>query len=191
MKTIIKTAVALLLIALTTSCTLQKRQYSNGYYVSWNKSHVKQKGESKIASAEAPKVFLPTAPQQIVESPEILAVVSTIDQPQVKFKKGSSKIITETPVRRKYFKLPKIKFDNLPTPLKQYSANVSLTFGIISALAFFGSLVTAFFAITYAVHQLQNIKRDPLNYGGKTKAIFGLILGILSVLIFIVFIAIL
>lgn len=78
----------ILLIAATTilatSCTIQKRSFRNGYYISWNKSVPKEKSASKDEVSGTEKTTGPIASKDSVsciEEPKSPADVAVIEKP--------------------------------------------------------------------------------------------------------------
>ncbi|MCW3083682.1 MAG: hypothetical protein JWP12_1048 [Bacteroidetes bacterium] len=207
MKKQILYSFALLFAVLIASCSVDKRLYSRGYNVEWsNNNKVQLPSAEKITvipeptlaenkteeistdsllqlssdedkaiadKAESNTACNDYAAKQRAEAlaPVTNSATSTSKKTQRKidfnsgFKKGFQLVIPEEPVKL------------MPLAL------ASLILGILSVVAYYGAFVLGVLAIVFGAVALYKIRKNPGMYRGRGMAMWGFILGIISLAI--------
>lgn len=197
---------SLLLFIFLFSCKVEKRHYTKGYYISWNKS----KSAKNPVEKEKPTKTEETAVVLNKEKPFFKAKEhvnsetnngSTLEASVIKkglIKKSSA---TRQNVHTQLLKLKALNFKPLkflpdgPQEPDEDDAMIALIVSIAGffVLGFIGSIV----GLVLANRALRKIKAQPDKYGGEDLAstarvisIIGIILGIIALIAVIAFIAI-
>ena len=204
MKTFYYYGFLLLSISLAiTSCTLEKRRYSAGYHMNWRSSQAANEiDDSKTETREVQhSVANEPAAQQVTDiaADEELAYVST--EPVVE---DLNTVITYPPVKKNPGALRefgngfisgatetvKFMYDDEPEPRNHGLAVTSMILGILSLVTLYGAFLFGVLAIIFGAVALGAIKRDSEKYKGRGMARAGLICGIISVAIILIYISV-
>lgn len=173
------------------SCSIQKRVYTNGYHITWNTKHKSSTNSSKELLTETKATYnseneieqiQPEFEQQVSNDPIEIKAISFIEQ---KIEKPTTKdLIRKTSERENVRQLKNISSHPLKKDLKtQRERNpdakingfglASFIIGILSILFLFIGII----GLVFAVISLRQFKNNPAKYSNKWMAIVGLIVG--------------
>lgn len=186
MKRIITLVLAVILI---TNCTIEKKRYSKGYHIEWNKNHSTSK-TIVVEEVKTEKVTLVSKQiedkeeSQNVPKPELLVNTSNKKE-TIKVEEGeeianSFEIVTNDneKIQAVTVQSPVDDYVEVKSEIDTY-AMTSLVFGILGFLVL--PIIGNVLAIIFALLSFERISKSPDQYSGKSMAIAGLVLGILGI----------
>lgn len=190
------------------SCSVQKRHYTKGYYVSWKKT--KSSAQPAVASAKTKQIPPPAAEVQQEQTSTVAEPVRvhenpTTTPPTTAPAKNTVASAKTTPVQKLYKNLEQIQKKIKPEPgakpknkknLNEDPAIIALVFAILGLT--FLPLIGSIIGLVLANSAIRKIAADPGTYGGgeiadvaKILSIIGLILSLLVLLFILLFLVIL
>lgn len=208
--------IGLALTFILSSCSMEKRHYMSGYHIQWKNApygrhelasnNIEKKiTENKTTTAEQLKMqtntidsITTTADANITASADN-SVVPLVSEPTL-WRNNPRKainriIINPTPTEFKSNNNKKRKTHKALT-IEEEGENknlsiVGLVLGILGCVGYYAGPLFGLAAIIVSAIALKKIKREPKEYGGKTMATIGLILGIVAVIAWTIVIALL
>ena len=193
------------ILLVITSCSVEKRRYTGGYHLEWNKRTVNtatiKSQNQTVTSVEAPAI--------IQENRSDLTVSASVDgniQPSTPAK---TKITAPTAVGPNVEERPNpISASNedpktvvssadprpAPAPADERKTHglaiAGMVLGILSLISFYGSFLFGLLGIIFGGSAIKRIRRNPEKYKGLGMARAGLICGIIGVALIILLIAV-
>ena len=172
------------------SCSIQKRVYTNGYHITWNTKHKSSTSSSKELLTETKGTYISENEieqvqpefEQVSNDPIEITNNSFINQA---IEKPTTKdLIRKTSEKEKVRQLKNISSHPLKKDLKtqkEKSPNAKINgFGLASFIIGILSVLFLFIGIiglVFAVISLRQFKNNPAKYSNKWMAIVGLIIG--------------
>ena len=189
-----------------TSCSLEKRRYSGGYHLEWNKRPVntatikRQNQEATAADInvgikeQEKKSDLPVSASTTIDIqttvPEKENIIpSTTGEPRVEERSNPIS------ARNEQKKSEVSTAGPAPAPVDERKTHglaiAAMVLGILSLISFYGSFVFGLLGIIFGGSAIKRIRQNPEKYKGLGMARAGLICGIIGVALIILLIAVL
>lgn len=185
---------SLILLVIISSCKVEKRHYTKGYYISWNKSKsVKSPGSSEPSANKEDKAIVLNKQKPLLNTNEEISSEINNDiqleasVPESRITKRSR--ATRQTIQAQALKLKALNFKPLkflpdgPEPDDE-DAMIAL---IVSIAGFFVvGLIGSIVGLVLANRALRKIKAQPDKYGGEDLASMARVISIIGIILWII-----
>lgn len=196
----------LVLVVFSSSCRVEKKQYSSGYYIQWHhhaKDAVAKKNNpnNSIQKSQDSDATMVEGVEENAKEETITASADQSDQQMNQLKSVLDEKLTATDEVKQPAPITQFKseFKKGAKRILEHQAAKSATMNGLALAGFIVSLVglvvfgivLGILAIILSGIGLYRVNQDPINWNGKGLAIAGIIIGILDIVGWFIFISLL